>query len=59
MNDDPALTCTKCTRPLTHHCKAGLCGWLICSNRTCEAGTFDTVRGVLVLRGGTVERLRY
>lgn len=49
------ITCTQCDRDLRPHCPN--CGWLTCTNRTCDAHLYDIHRGILLHADGHVDRL--
>lgn len=52
-----SLRCNLCERDLKPHCADEHCDWWTCSNRACEARTYDVARGILVHEDGQVERL--
>lgn len=52
-----SLRCNLCERDLKPHCADEHCEWWTCSNRACEARTYDVARGILVHEDGQVERL--
>ena len=42
--------CSLCERDLKAHCPEGRCHWWRCTNRACDAATYDLGRGLRVSR---------
>jgi hypothetical protein len=49
--------CSLCERDLVAHCPEGRCHWWRCTNRACDAATYDLARGLLVHEDGRLEQL--
>lgn len=58
--EDPmaaGFRCSQCERDLRAHCPEGRCNWWRCTNRTCDAATYDVTRGILIHVDGRREQL--